>query len=168
MARLNKYRDLQCVLDRKDHYINSKLANQSNLYWNSTSWDHVLCIYDRMGGRDIDNVFWIFDFQFKVQRKRRCDNNVIIYMKVSSYMNTRHFICLQWGKMPRKIYKRERDNKREKRATETCRKGSFSEIEIWKVGKVLQTDWLCEYLGWHNDPWNFSECIQSRSSSFIR
>ena len=41
MARFNKYRDLQCVLDRKDYYINSKLANQSNLYWNSTSWDHV-------------------------------------------------------------------------------------------------------------------------------
>ena len=46
------------------------------------------------------------------------------------------------------MYKGERENKRErKRATETCRKGNIGEIEIWKVGKVLQTDWLCEYLG---------------------
>ena len=36
---------------------------------------------------------------------------------------------------------------RTKRATETSRKGNIGEIEIWKVGKVLQTDWLCEYLG---------------------
>ena len=34
-----------------------------------------------------------------------------------------------------------------KRATETDRKGNIREMDIWKVGKVLQTDWLCEYLG---------------------
>ena len=46
------------------------------------------------------------------------------------------------------MYKRERENKREKkRAIETCTKAKIGEIEIWKVGKVLQTDWLCEYLG---------------------
>ena len=65
-------------------------------------------------------------------------------MKVSSYINARHFLRLQQGKMPRKMYKGERERKR---ATETCRKGNIGEIEIWKVGKVLQTDWLCEYLG---------------------
>ena len=34
-----------------------------------------------------------------------------------------------------------------KRATETSRGGNIGEIEIWKVGKVLQTDWLCEHFG---------------------
>ena len=65
-------------------------------------------------------------------------------------MNTRHFLRLQRGKMPRKMYERKRENKRErerKRATETGRKGNIREMDIWKVGKVLQTDWLCEYLG---------------------
>ena len=65
-------------------------------------------------------------------------------MKVSSYINARHLFRLQRGKMPRKMYEREREKKR---ATETSRKGNIGEIEIWKVGKVSQTDWLCEYLG---------------------
>ena len=42
------------------------------------------------------------------------------------------------------MYEREREKKR---ATETSRKGNIGKIEIWKVGKVLQADWLCEYLG---------------------
>ena len=43
---------------------------------------------------------------------------------------------------------RERTRERQiKRATEISRKGNIGDIEIWKVGKVLQTDCLCEYLG---------------------
>ena len=42
------------------------------------------------------------------------------------------------------MYEREREKKR---ATETSRKGNIGEIEIWKVGKVLQTDCLCEHFG---------------------
>ena len=43
---------------------------------------------------------------------------------------------------------KERTRERErKRATETGRKGNIRKMDIWKVGKVSQTDWLCEYLG---------------------
>lgn len=52
-------------------------------------------------------------------------------MKVTSYIDARHFRRLQQGKMPRKMCEQEREKKREeKESYRDMQKGSFSEIEI--------------------------------------